>query len=184
MPSLFLCGWRMDLELNSNKAWFPGLWISTYCSHEILWVLKIMDWLSRTEILVVLNCEVSKTHILVYCYSEIAWFCWLVDINVFMYIHMCVCVCVLVTQSYPTLWDPMDCSLPGSSVHRDSPGKKSGVDCHMLLQGIFSTRRANPGLLNFRQILYCLSHWEILHNTNTCSIHWIVLLILFLLIIL
>ena len=109
----------MDLELNSNKAWFPGLWISTYCSHEILWVLKIMDWLSRTEILVVLNCEVSKTHILVYCYSEIAWFCWLVDINVFMYIHMCVCVCVcvLVTQSYLTLWYPMDCNLSGSSVH-------------------------------------------------------------------
>ena len=27
------------------------------------------------------------------------------------------CVCVLVTQSCPTLCDPMDCSLPGSSVH-------------------------------------------------------------------
>ena len=27
------------------------------------------------------------------------------------------CVYVLVTQSCPTLWDPMDCSLPGSSVH-------------------------------------------------------------------
>ena len=24
---------------------------------------------------------------------------------------------LLVSQSYPTLWDPMDCSLPGSSVH-------------------------------------------------------------------
>ena len=31
----------------------------------------------------------------------------------------CVCVCmyVLFTQSCPTLCDPMDCSLPGSSVH-------------------------------------------------------------------
>ena len=28
-----------------------------------------------------------------------------------------VCVCVLVTQSCPTLWDPTDCSPPGSSVH-------------------------------------------------------------------
>ena len=27
------------------------------------------------------------------------------------------CVCVLVTQSCPTLWDPMNCSLPGSSIH-------------------------------------------------------------------
>ena len=28
-----------------------------------------------------------------------------------------VCVCVLVAQSCPILCDPMDCSLPGSSVH-------------------------------------------------------------------
>ena len=25
--------------------------------------------------------------------------------------------CCLVLKLYPTLWDPMDCSLPGSSVH-------------------------------------------------------------------
>ena len=30
--------------------------------------------------------------------------------------HMNICVCVLVTQSCPTLCDPMDCSPPGSSV--------------------------------------------------------------------
>ena len=30
---------------------------------------------------------------------------------------VCVCVCVLVAQSCPTLWDPMDYSPPGSSVH-------------------------------------------------------------------
>ena len=29
----------------------------------------------------------------------------------------CVCVCVLVTQVCSTLCDPMDCSLPGFSVH-------------------------------------------------------------------
>ena len=28
-----------------------------------------------------------------------------------------VCLCVLAAQSCPTVWDPMDCSLPGSSVH-------------------------------------------------------------------
>ena len=31
---------------------------------------------------------------------------------------VCVCVCVLVVQLCPTLCDPMDCSLPGSSVCR------------------------------------------------------------------
>ena len=35
-----------------------------------------------------------------------------------------------------SLWDPMDCSPPGSSV----PGKNTGVGCHTLLQGIFLTQ--------------------------------------------
>ena len=46
----------------------------------------------------------------------------------------------LVVQSCPTVCDPMDCSLPGSSVHGDSPGKNAGAGCHALLQGIFPTR--------------------------------------------
>ena len=37
----------------------------------------------------------------------------------------------------------MDCSLPGSSVHGDSPGKNTGVGCHVLLQGVFLP---NPGI--------------------------------------
>ena len=40
----------------------------------------------------------------------------------------------------------MDCSLPGSSVHGDSPGKNTGVSCHALLQGIFPTQGSKPGL--------------------------------------
>ena len=51
----------------------------------------------------------------------------------------CPCVC-LVTWSCPTLCDPMDCSLPGASVHEDSPDKNTGVGCQALLQGIFPTR--------------------------------------------
>ena len=38
----------------------------------------------------------------------------------------------LVTQSCPTLCDPMDCSPPGSSVHGDPPGKNTGVGCHAM----------------------------------------------------
>ena len=39
-----------------------------------------------------------------------------------------------VAQSCPTLSDPMDCSLPGSSVHGIFPGKSTGVGCHRLLR--------------------------------------------------
>ena len=71
---------------------------------------------------------------------------------------VCVCVAVLVAQLCPTLYELMDCRLPGSSVHGDSPGKNTGVGCHTLLQGTFPTQGSNPGLPHCRQILYCLSH--------------------------
>ena len=67
---------------------------------------------------------------------------------------MIFCCCCSVTQLYPTLCNPMDCSLPGSSVHRDTPGKNTEVGCHALLQGIFPTQGLNPGLPYFRWILY------------------------------
>ena len=50
-------------------------------------------------------------------------------------------------------------SAPGSSVHGDSPGKNTGVGCHVLLQRIFPNQGSNPSLLHCRQILYCLNHW-------------------------
>ena len=77
------------------------------------------------------------------------------DRNVVWKLH---CVLCFATQSCPTLWDRMDCSLPASSVHGDSPGKTITVGCHALLQGIFPTQGLNPGLSHCRQILYCLSH--------------------------
>ena len=69
----------------------------------------------------------------------------------------------LVAQSCPTLWDPIDCSSPGSSVHGDSLGKRisrqpTWVGCHALLQGIFPTQGLNPGFPHCRRILYHLSH--------------------------
>ena len=56
-------------------------------------------------------------------------------------------------QSCLTLLDPMDCSLPGSSVHGDSAGKNTGVGCCALFQGIFRTQGSNPGVL-------CHLHWQ------------------------
>ena len=72
---------------------------------------------------------------------------------------LCFAVLCSVAQSSLTLYDPMDHSLPGSSVHGDSPGKNTGVGCHaLLLQGIFPTQGSKPGLPHCRQILYQLSH--------------------------
>ena len=61
-------------------------------------------------------------------------------------------------QSCPTPSDPVDCSLSGSCVHGDSPGKNTGMGCHALLQGIFQTQESNRGLLHCRQILYQMSY--------------------------
>ena len=58
-------------------------------------------------------------------------------------VSVCVCVC-LVAQSCPTLCDTMDCSLPGSSVHADSPGKNTGVGCHTHPPGDLSDPEIGP----------------------------------------
>ena len=46
---------------------------------------------------------------------------------------------VLLAQLVLTLYDPMHCSLPGSSVH-GIPDKNTGVGWHSLLQAIFLTQ--------------------------------------------
>ena len=47
-------------------------------------------------------------------------------------VHACTCVCVLVAQSCLILCNPIDCSLPGSSVHGIL--QNTGVVIHSLLQ--------------------------------------------------
>ena len=65
-----------------------------------------------------------------------------------------VCLSAKSLQSFLTLCDPVDCSLPGSLLFpQDSPGKNTGVGCHFLFQGIFPTQGSNPHLL-------CLLHWQ------------------------
>ena len=59
-----------------------------------------------------------------------------------------------------TLCDPMDCSLTGSSVHGDSPGKNIGVGCLTLLQGVFPTQGSNPHLLWLLHSRWILYHWR------------------------
>ena len=65
---------------------------------------------------------------------------------------------VLVTQSFLTLCDPMNCPW-------NSPGKNTGVSSHSLLQGIFLAQGSNPGLLHCRWTLHSLNHEG---NTPLC----------------
>ena len=62
----------------------------------------------------------------------------------------------------------MCCCPPGSSVHRDYPGRNTGVGCHDLLQAIFPIWGWNTGLLHCRQILYHLSHLGSSSCPNSC----------------
>ena len=55
-----------------------------------------------------------------------------------------VCVCAWsVAQLCLTLCNPLDCSPPGSSVYGIFQSR-TGVPCHLLLQGIFPTQGSNP----------------------------------------
>ena len=65
---------------------------------------------------------------------------------------------VLVSQSCPTLWDPLDCSLPRLLCPWNFPSKNTGVGSRSLLQGTFPTQELSPGLLHCRWILHQLSH--------------------------
>ena len=67
-------------------------------------------------------------------YSVIICTCKIVFCKLYKF-HI-ICVCVLDTQSCLTLVDPMDGSLPGSSVHGILQAGGTGVGCHFLLHHI------------------------------------------------
>ena len=59
-------------------------------------------------------------------------------------VHACACVHEhLATQSCSSLYDSIDSSLPGSSVHGILQARNTGVGCHFLLQGS-SQPRSQP----------------------------------------
>ena len=89
-------------------------------------------------------------------------------------------VCVLLSH-FSRVWLFVDCSPPGSPVHRDSTGKKTGVGCHVLLQGDFPNPGIKPRSLMFPALAggfittsttwEALSDWEshdFLHHTHSC----------------
>ena len=63
-----------------------------------------------------------------------------------------------VAQLCPTLYEPMDYSLPHSSVHGIFQARVLEWVVIPFFRGIFLTPGSNPGLLHCRQTLYHLSH--------------------------
>ena len=59
------------------------------------------------------------------------------------------CVCVLSHSVVLTLCDPMDCSLPVSSLHGILQARNTEVGC----QGLFLAQQSNPGLLRWQDSL-------------------------------
>ena len=86
----------------------------------------------------------SKRLLISWLQSPSAWWLYLMPI-----MYMC-----SVTQSQPNLWDPVDCSPPGSSVHEIFRASILEVGCHFLLQGIFLIQVSNQHLLH-------LLHWQV-----------------------
>ena len=70
---------------------------------------------------------------------------------------MCDCACS-VTKSCPTLWDPMDYSPPGSSVHGISQARIL-EGCHFLLQGSLPAQGLNLLSPALQADSLLLSHW-------------------------
>ena len=65
---------------------------------------------------------------------------------------------LLVTQSYLILWDLIDCSLSGSSVHEILKARILEWVASLSSRGIFPTQGSYLDLLHCRWVLYRLSH--------------------------
>ena len=65
------------------------------------------------------------------------------------------CCCYVVTKSCPVLYDPMDCSPPGSSVHGILQARVLEWAA-ISFSRVFQTQELNPGIVSFigRQNLY------------------------------
>ena len=65
---------------------------------------------------------------------------------------------VLTVGVSQTVYHPMNCSLPGFSVHGILQARTLELSTHSFLQEIFPIQGLNPGLLHCLQILHHLSH--------------------------
>ena len=147
------------LQLHSSKASIlqRSAFFTVQLSHPYMTTGKTIALTRRTFVgkvisllfnmlsrLVITLLPRSKRLLISWLQSPSAWWLYLMPI-----MYMC-----SVTQSQPNLWDPVDCSPPGSSVHEIFQASILKVGCHFLLQGIFLTQVSNQHLLH-------LLHWQV-----------------------
>ena len=73
-----------------------------------------------------------------------------------------------ITQSCPTLSDPMGCSPPGSSIHGVFQAKNTGVGCHCLLRPYnpaLSLLGIYPEETKIEKDMYAKAHCSTIYNT-------------------
>ena len=79
------------------------------------------------------------------------------------------------TQSYPTLSDPMDCSLPGSSVHGIFQARvlEWGAIAFSVLSGQEAANQAFDFLLHGKEMKHVLQYLRVLHLWVTRHQVWV-----------
>ena len=107
----------MKLDHFESYLWFCNKWKPTYDS----WFFSLAKQHNKMDEHVQLQVRFKRLS-----KKTVKILTWMIPINKKL------ASCCLVAQLCPTLYDPTDCSPPGSSVHGDSPGKKTGVGYHTL----------------------------------------------------
>ena len=100
-------------------------------------------------------------------YTQISG-CVLSFIHITTSVYSPICVCAQLLKNVQLSCDPMDCSLPGSSIHGISQARILEGVATSSSRGIFPTQGSNPGCLHCRRILYRWVTWEALDRGHAC----------------
>ena len=153
--------YRGDWKALSSQVCMCGLLVESHCLFPTL-ILPLISCIISGDFLdylfyLYLSFPICKIGLIIVYLRFLLKYSWFTMLHLFQVIQIfaCVCTCVhtcSVVQLCPTLFDPLDCNLPGSFVW-DFLGKNTEVGCHVPLQGIFPTQASNLCLLCLLSLL-------------------------------